>query len=139
LGAGASTASFRGGGAGGFCAAHPPTISAKDTAVTDLFMVYPPSVIGCLILLLGPRDVRHVKLERIAYDRVAVPRLHILRLKLRFPMRWRASRGPVQIAPNFSPANFVTLRRNVQDRIDLYRDGLPLCDLEGVWAASSEW
>ena len=28
--------------------------------------------------------------------------------------------------------NDVTLRRNVQDRVDLYRDGLLLCDLERV-------
>src|SRR5260370_41363641 len=90
-------------------------------------MAFPPSS-----LLLGPTDLRHVKAERIAKDRVVGIRRNDPRLELCLPMRRRAERDAVQIALHFGPAHLVALCRELEDRIDLDLDGLLLGDLDAV-------
>src|ERR1700738_891848 len=63
---------------------------------------------GKLTLLLGPRDVDHVKAQRIAHDRIArCGRLH-LGLQHRLPLRRRPRRHAIEIARLFRPAHLIT-------------------------------
>src|SRR5260370_42553990 len=78
------------------------------------------------LLLLGPRNVVHVKTKRIAYDRVAVAGRNYGRLQLRFPMRRQPTSGATQIPPNLGRANFVASERNLEDRDVLPHGGLLL-------------
>src|SRR6266851_3565083 len=72
----------------------------------------PPFLVfaGKLTLLLRPRDVDHVKAQRIAHDLIAGRgRLHF-GLQHRLPLRRRPRRHAIEIAPLFRPAHLITLR-----------------------------
>src|SRR6266852_4356647 len=90
------------------------------------------SLLARLFLLLGPADLRHVKSERIANDRCVGIGRDDLCLEYRLPMGRCTIHDSVQIALLFRPAHLVAAGRELKDRIDLERDGLLLCKLEGV-------
>src|SRR6266852_3923672 len=72
----------------------------------------PPFLVfaGKLTLLLRPRDVDHVKAQRIAHDLIAGRgRLHF-GLQHRLPLRRRPHCHAVEVAPLFRPAHLITLR-----------------------------
>src|SRR6266851_2309076 len=65
---------------------------------------------GKLTLLLRPRDVDHVKAQRITHDLIAGRRRLHFGLQHRLPLRRRPHCHAVEIVRLFRPAHLITLR-----------------------------
>src|ERR1700676_2629308 len=91
------------------------------------FMGYLP-----LALTLRPGDAGDVQAKRVAHESVARSRGLHLDLKNCFPSGGVTARIAAEVLRLLGPTDLVAARRDLEDRVDVYADGLMLGELEGI-------